>query len=253
MMNRRFLIILPVALSILALAACQSHKPSPRLAHALDNAGLEKAPTLGPIFRQVVIDYETKNYKHMNRLFSLDSQDELLRMLGSDIAAKEDAIEYHKAQLRDKHHNVSKEFNKRQLKMTKRELHRLKDCKDCPGKYLAYIDHPHRNPSNIATRIAAGKLFVAGEKITDDNGPFSVDQDPPRLRFPKGTLVGRLLLVDEKGNPAGTLLFVGQAWIPCCKMHFIWSFDFFRISESPAPEPQPNEESVVPPVGGPQP
>ena len=228
-MKSRLLVILPLAFC-LVLAACHA-RPSHRLVQALNKAGLEKAPTLGEAFRRFVVDYETKNYKHMYARFSRDSQDELMRRLDADIAAKEAAIAYHKAQLHDTHHNVSASFHKRQLKTTKRELHRLKDFS--PSQYLAYLDHPHRSPSNIATKVAAGKLVVAGEQISG--------------------LHGVLLLADDKGNPAGTLLFVGE--VPHAKPASMvgysarWKLDFFRTTESPAPPPPstPNDSPHLAP------
>jgi len=215
-MKSRLLVIFSLTFC-LVLAACHA-MPSHRLVQALDKMGLEKAPALGPVFRQFIVDYETKNYKHMYAKFSWDSQDELLRRLDADIAAKEDAIKQFKAQLRDTHHNVSEDYIKRQLKMTVRDLHRLKDFS--PSQYLAYIDHPHRNPSNIATRIAAGKLFVASEQINGDQGA--------------------VMLVDDKGNAAGTLLFIGEHRVARCKSTICseprWLFNFFRTTESSAPE-----------------
>jgi hypothetical protein len=223
-MPRRFPIVLPIALCAIVLAGCHSNRPGPALRNSLDKAGLENAPTLGPAFRQFVIDYARADYKDAYAALNKASQGELARQLKSEISAHKDAIRQLKEDLHDVHHpNVPAKFDKREIMANKKRLDLLECCEDHPPKYLKYVDRPRPNPKDIATGIRNGTIMIAGEKIDGDRGI--------------------LILNDRSGQSAGdTLLFV--------KEDEAWKLDYFRTSEgaapkheaTPASEPEPGTE-----------
>jgi hypothetical protein len=224
-MKLRLLVVLAFALSAAFVAGCHGHCGTVGLKDGLEEMGLENAPALGPAFRQFVVDYDEKEYCRVYEALSKGSRDELARQLKGEIAEEEAAIAWHKEQLADKNHPyISRDFHGWHMKEAKKRLKLLKSFRDDLDDYLAYKDRQFRNPSNIATKMAAGKIRVAGEQIDGEKGSIT--------------------LTDGNGEPLRPMIFV--------KENGAWKVDLFETSvvkpdEQVAP---PYNPEPIPPDGG---
>lgn len=225
-MKLRLLVVLAFVFSAAILAGCHGHCGTAGLKDGLEEMGLENAPALGPAFRQFVVDYDEKEYRGVYAALSKGSQEELARQLKGEIAEEEATIAWHKEQLADKNHPyISRDFHGWHKKEAKKRLDLLESFEGHPCRYLAYKDGQFRNPSNIATKMAAGKIRVAGEQIDGEKGSIT--------------------LTDGNGEPLRPMIFV--------KENGAWKVDLFETSVVKPDEqatPPYNPEPIPPDGGG---
>jgi hypothetical protein len=202
---------------------------SPALKAALDKMGLENAPTLGPIYRKIIVAIDNKNYDELYGLINKASQDLTAQELKENTARAQTRVKTIEEILKAPElSEAAREQFTRELEQIKKDLADLQSLEGNVKKYFArkiekLLKDPDTNPLN---HIIMAEIIVTGEKIDGDKGQ---------------------ILIKESATNWGPQPFVRE--------NGVWKADLFGTAQT-EPTPPPGKEAgpaAEPPKPGPAP
>jgi hypothetical protein len=222
-MQSRILIILSLALCALIVCGCRAtqkppEQPStvapatepapdaakeepvpPELQKALDNMGLEKAPTLGPVFRQIILDFAAKKYDKIYDSAHESYKESIALQMETDflywlLAVQEISEQLDKADLPDSERTSLTD----QLQYAQQSLEEMESLNGDPEKYFVWYMERITKTHNPVDDIISGRMTVEFEHVDADTGSIMImlSEDLHMLTFTKENGVWKLTLDD---------------------------------------------------------
>ena len=227
-MKKRIIVGLVVAMCLVVFVGCPRKKDretGPKRAEVVDalkKAGIDKAPTLGPVFEEFMMATYDRSYDDAWTLIDKASQSEITKELKDRVEQMEKRIPELEKELNDPQADANtKAWNQKTYDSMMKELPSLQALNGDGKKYFAMMmDKPEM--SEIFKNCVEGKFEILGETVNGDKGYLSSKRkdatEPDKNEF-----------VREDGK---------------------WKYKFFSATPEEPAAPSPTPEETTAPDGG---